>query len=92
MKKSQVYLPVHHDDGHRHFFPLSDWRFESPVSYWDPAHYGHIFLWIELLLVAAGTVWLTTVFTGAMRYSAALIGIVHVGFLVFAFFYWGGGL
>ena len=24
-------LPLHHDDGHRHFFPFSDWRFESPV-------------------------------------------------------------
>lgn len=33
-------LPLHHDDGHRHFFPLSDWRFESPVSYWDPKHFG----------------------------------------------------
>ncbi len=27
-------LPLHQDDAHRHFFPLSDWRFVSPVSYW----------------------------------------------------------
>jgi hypothetical protein len=33
-------LPLHSDDGHRHFYPLSDFRFDSPVSYWDPAHYG----------------------------------------------------
>ena len=33
-------LPLHRDDAHRHFFPASDWRFESSVSYWDPAHYG----------------------------------------------------
>lgn len=33
-------LPLHHDDGHRHFWPISNWRFESPVSYWDPNHYG----------------------------------------------------
>ncbi len=26
-------LPLHHDDAHRHLYPFSDWRFESPVSY-----------------------------------------------------------
>ncbi|MEO0497657.1 MAG: hypothetical protein AAF141_09845, partial [Pseudomonadota bacterium] len=26
---------------------LSDWRFRSPVSYWDPAHYGNIWAPIE---------------------------------------------
>ncbi len=44
-------FPLHHDDAHRHFFPLSDWRFESPFSYWDPAHYGTIFASLEVLLV-----------------------------------------
>ena len=33
-------LPLHSDDGHRHFYPFSDFRFDSPVSYWDPAHFG----------------------------------------------------
>ena len=33
-------LPFHHDDAHRHFFPLLEWRFSSPISYWDPAHGG----------------------------------------------------
>jgi hypothetical protein len=33
-------LPLHNDDGHRHFYPFSDFRFDSPVSYWDPAHFG----------------------------------------------------
>ena len=27
---------LHQDDGHRHFFPLLQYRFHSPVSYWDP--------------------------------------------------------
>ena len=30
----------HHDDGRAHFWPISNWIFESPVSYWDPRHYG----------------------------------------------------
>ena len=33
-------LPLHREDAHRRFFPFSDWRFSSPVSYWDPAHFG----------------------------------------------------
>ncbi len=45
-------LPLHHDDGHRHLYPLSMWRFDSPVSYWDPAHFGHIMAPVEMLLVA----------------------------------------
>ena len=35
-------MPLHHDDGRAHFWPLSDWVFRSPVSYWDPAHHGGI--------------------------------------------------
>ena len=46
-------LPLHHDDGHRHLFPFLDWRFESPVSYWDPRYFGRIASGIEALLVLA---------------------------------------
>ncbi len=42
-------LPLHHDDAHRHFLPISQWRFESPLSYWDPKYFGHIIFRIELL-------------------------------------------
>lgn len=44
-------LPLHHNDGHRHFFPFSDWRFVSPVSYWDPNHYGVLITRLEILTV-----------------------------------------
>jgi hypothetical protein len=44
-------FPLHHDDAHRHFLPLSNWRFSSPFSYWDPKHYGHYFMWCELIFV-----------------------------------------
>ena len=33
-------FPLHADDAHRHFWPISDWRFHSPISYWDPNYYG----------------------------------------------------
>lgn len=31
-------FPLHHDDGRPHFWPISWWEFESPLSYWDTRH------------------------------------------------------
>lgn len=53
-------LPLHHDDGHRHFWPFSDWVLQSPLSYWDPQHGGGWFKWVEIglaLSVAAISFW-----------------------------------
>ena len=47
-------LLVHREDAHAHFFPLSSWRFASPVSYWDPLHYGAAVGLVELVLVFGG--------------------------------------
>jgi len=41
---------LHVKDGHAHFWPLSDWRFSSPVSYWDPQFYGQYFLAFEITM------------------------------------------
>lgn len=45
-------IPLHTDDGPLVFFPL-DWstRVHSPVSYWDPKHYGRQFALFEHLLL-----------------------------------------
>jgi membrane-bound metal-dependent hydrolase YbcI (DUF457 family) len=40
----------HRDDAHMHFWPLTEWRFRSPVSYWDGAHYGNYFSLFEAAL------------------------------------------
>lgn len=51
---------THTNDAHAHFLPLSDWRFNSPVSYWQRSHYGEIFGIFEMLLnisIAAYLVW-----------------------------------
>ena len=50
-------LPVHHDDAHRHFFPVSNYRFISPVSYWDIKHYGRAVAFVEMVAVLIATVW-----------------------------------
>ena len=47
---------LHHADAHRHFYPFSDFRFISPVSYWDPAHYGWLGSLIECSLLAGALI------------------------------------
>lgn len=51
-------LPLHNDDAHRHFLPFTNWRFASPVSYWDKNHYGHIFAPLEALVGLGLCIWL----------------------------------
>lgn len=53
-------FPVHHDDGHRHFYPFSDFRFASPLSYWDPRYYGNIVGIVEIILFVTGCIYLWT--------------------------------
>ncbi|MEO1307174.1 MAG: cobalamin biosynthesis protein CobQ [Pseudomonadota bacterium] len=35
-------FPLHHDDGRPQFWPITNWVFESPISYWDGRAYGDI--------------------------------------------------
>lgn len=52
-------FPLHHDDARQHFWPLSGWVFESPISYWDSNHHASIVapLTLLLVLVSAIVVW-----------------------------------
>ncbi len=74
-------FPVHREDAHRHFFPLSDWRFTSPVSYWDPNHYGDIFAPVEALAVVVGCV---VLFRGyEARAGKAVVGLIGGSYLAY---------
>lgn len=42
-------LPVHGHDAYRHFWPLSEWRFYSPFSYWEADHHAG---WVSLIEAA----------------------------------------
>jgi hypothetical protein len=42
-------LPVHVDDAHPHFWPLTNWRFRSPVSYWDGNFHARWVMLAELI-------------------------------------------
>jgi hypothetical protein len=41
---------LHHDDARRMFWPVTNWVFHSPVSYWDPRYHGNIVAPIEVTL------------------------------------------
>ncbi|WP_026731700.1 hypothetical protein [Fischerella sp. PCC 9605] len=48
-------FPVHNEDAHRHFLPFSNYRFISPISYWNPNYHGRVVSLIEKLLVLIAT-------------------------------------
>ena len=79
-------LPVHNDDAHRHFFPFSNYRFISPISYWDRKHYGSIVSLVEMLLVLLSTY---RVFGFVNSYVGKILLILVNGFYLMGtvFFY-----
>lgn len=74
-------LPLHHDDGHRHLWPLTSWRFDSPISYWDPARYGGWVTMAEIVLVAIATVVLWRRYP--QRGVRLLLGCVAGGYVAY---------
>lgn len=43
-------FPLHGHDARMHFWPVSDWVFESPVSYWDHRAHAGVLGPMELML------------------------------------------
>ncbi|MEM9738490.1 MAG: hypothetical protein AAF829_01380 [Pseudomonadota bacterium] len=77
-------LPLHADDAHRHFWPLTDWRLISPVSYWDPNAHGRWGILLECSIVLAGatalwlrfrSIWLRGLLALAVTASLAMVAV-----------------
>jgi hypothetical protein len=79
---------VHREDAHMHFWPLTDWRFVSPVSYWDRSHYGGQF---SLFEAALGIAMALTLFARFRRWQvrAALAVCIALYAAVPVFFIFG---
>lgn len=83
-------VPLHVADAHRPFFPLSDWRFRSPVSYWNPAHHGRLVGALELAVVVGCAVWAFRRFEStAVRAMAGLATGAYLAQWAWAFWMWG---
>lgn len=50
-------FPLHNDDGRPHFWPLTDWIFASPFSYWDTNHHAGWIAPTEVVLVLGVAIW-----------------------------------
>ncbi|WP_447971766.1 hypothetical protein [Nitrospira sp. M1] len=82
-------LPLHHDDGHRHFLPLSDWRFESPISYWDPQHYGHLVTGLEVVVVLISAISVLHGTSSSLtKWFVGIVGISYFAFFGYALWVW----
>ena len=78
-------LPVHREDGHRHFLPFTEWRFMSPVSYWDPNHHG---AWVSaletaLLVLCVAVLWRRHPERGPRAALGLLAGVSVGGWVLF---------
>ena len=81
-------LLTHHDDGHHHFYPLSDFAFESPISYWDRDHYAGIVAPIERLVILAASIYLfPRLKTRLARWCLIIVNVLFIAsYLLFFLF------
>ena len=76
-------FPVHAIDAHRHFLPLSQYRFQSPFSYWDERFHGKKVALGEAFLVLVSSI---VIFRRGVRpVAVATMVVINLGY---AFTYW----
>ncbi len=83
---------LHNDDGRAHFWPITNWIFQSPVSYWDADHYGNIMGPVEIILSLGLCVLLWRRFVGLwMRGLIVALGLMELApVIVFTIMFAGG--
>ncbi len=75
---------VHREDAHMSLWPVTRWKFMSPVSYYDPAHYGRIFSLFEALLgIVLSVVLLRRFHATVLRCILALFMALYVAVPVY---------
>ncbi len=84
---------LHHDDARPQFWPLTDWVFKSPVSYWDSRYYGNIVAPLELALAFFMCIVLWRRFQGVWPRVAigATSAALMVPLVMWGYFLAGGG-
>ena len=87
---SMIDFLCHRDDAHMHFWPLTEWRFRSPISYWDSAFYGTQF---SLFEAALGLVFVIVLWRRySQKWIKALVALSAIAYAaVPAFFIFGSG-
>ncbi len=68
---------VHTDDAYRHFWPFSNWKFHSPISYYNPSEYGIYVSAFDSLLVLGLLTYVYTKYSGKWRLFIFIIGALY---------------
>ena len=74
---SLVDFCVHSDDAYRHFWPLSLWKFHSPLSYYDPHEFGNYVSAFDSVLILGLLTYLYTIYTGLRRILIIAVGALY---------------
>ena len=79
---------LHHHDAHRHFFPFLQFRFISPISYWDTAHYGRIASLVEIVITILASIFLFRRMKSHLTRSVLIVVnflsvLVYISFAIF---------
>ncbi len=78
---------VHNDDAYKHFWPLTDWKFMSPISYWDQSHYGQIVGAVDSVVILGLLAWLYTKYNSRKaKIGIPVIMALYVASLVLPYF------
>lgn len=67
---------LHAEDARVQFWPLSDWIFHPPVSYWDGRYYGN---WFQPFEIALGFLCLAILFN---RYRSRIVRIILISVMI----------
>lgn len=85
-------FPLHNDDARAHFWPVTNWVFESPLSYWDPAHHGRTVGMVEVAMVLATCIYAWRKFTSKItRGLIVVLGLLETApFIMFSLMFANG--
>ncbi len=78
---------LHVDDARAQFWPVSDWIFRSPVSYWDSRYYGSWVQPMEFLLAMACIAILFRRYAGrGVRILLSFVLILYIALPIYFYF------
>lgn len=73
-------LPVHAHDAYRHFWPLSDWRFYSPFSYYEADHHFGLVSAVEAVIALVSIVILWRRFPNLwVKFVLGFLAMLYIG-------------
>ncbi len=83
---------VHTEDAYKHFWPLTDWRFISPISYWDSASYGQYVGMGDAILILILLTYLVKKYSQSrlrlIVYTLFILSLVRLGLELYNFIHY----